>query len=522
MNQNAARRPTNERHRQLNAGSSDLVLHGRQTAFAMLLVSVLVALAVFSGDSERLLRAMAQLEVVKALIENWHDSMGDDQPRELVDMVADEDSHMPSPYLVHRVKLLPLHRQHHNDANRAYISHIECDVVIDMSQRFLIDNRGRPLRIMVYPDGIDGHRLRIWRITGAPVTWEAAPRGPDTLESFTALWNALVAATSEGRISATYPTAGAMTTDNFLLPVPGPPRSYEVSESTPLGAERYRGREVLTVAALKSDFLGRESQLESVVRRWDEQEAVVSSSCLGATASDAEGSPSRLLSASLATQRLVMPADFSFRRFDWPQAWLRRAIAPDSVASAHNVRSRPFASAFRDLAREATGLEGLEVDELRRWLQSRIDAGEQRIAVVGVSFASGLLRLFGVLLIVAVQSYAALHLSEVAKRMARSPAGDPGAFIPWILLYSGSAARVASLGVIGAPLVAAILVVSRLVEDGWVNSIEDATGLSGLCLCGVLVARSAVYATRICREAERHRAASLSDDEEADGVGTPG
>ena len=237
---------------------------------------------------------------------------------------------------------------------------------------------------------------------------------------------------------------------------------------------------------------------------WTEQniEAVTTGSCHWE-----ELSP---IGLSRARDDLVsMPAELSYRRpFNWANAWAERAKSHGHLAQGIGVPGRPFRDAFRDLSREAVSLEHLDIADLRLWLEERVDGGEDRVAFMGLSFATGLLRSFGVLLVVAFQIYAMLHLAEISKRMAQSAPGDPAAFRPWIMLYSGLPARLASLGVISAAPVAASVVMVRLAEDGWFNSIEDGASLLGCGICALLFTATVVYCTRIRADAQRHRDAA--------------
>ena len=195
----------------------------------------------------------------------------------------------------------------------------------------------------------------------------------------------------------------------------------------------------------------------------------------------------------------------SSQEFDWANAWVEQAVLSGRLPRGTSTDSRRFDLAFADLNNEAEGLGSLEFDELRDWLQLRIDTHSQGVAVLGISIPPNLVRLLGVILIVAVQSYAVVHLAEASTRMILSSRGDLGVFIPWVMLYSSTESRLESYGLLASVPISSVILVVRMAEYTPFSSPLVWTSFSGLLISVALFAYSVARVKKLRGRAIIHR-----------------
>ena len=212
---------------------------------------------------------------------------------------------------------------------------------------------------------------------------------------------------------------------------------------------------------------------------------------------------------------VVFPVKLQKNRFDWTEAWIKRAISKGYVSRGllPKIRSKlrlPFAEAFSDLHNEAKGLESLELDALHGWLRERLDRQGQNIEIAGIGMPRHLLRSVGLFLILIVQGYAARHVSEAASRMETSADGDPGAFQAWIMLYDGPLSRFAVLCIVGAPTAIAATILFYLESGGLPTANSFVSGLA--CLASLLLATYSIQNALRLRAAARRHQKSLAPD----------
>ena len=474
--------------------TSDLVVHARQVLFALLLTSTLIVVGVFSEDSARLTRAHDQAVVADGLARHWNGGVSDGTLRNLSRVVAGPITPSNGP-AVYDVTLVPLAETRGPALARENRSNSvrRCILSVDLSNYFFTAGANPPEQLIL--NGVSIHRSETSGVIDdhpyPGITSRAVDLpAPVDLRSFGKVWDRLVGIRGAERIRALYPAHGfARGGDDYGRTI------YRVAESTPIEtATPPRDNDIgvnPTTLLFASSFQGHEN---AIVERWSQRGVF--------RLAAAECSP-------FGSRRgiVVMPVELSFEKFYWTTAWIERATAANHLAPATYVAPRPFAEAFRDLKSEATGLESLDIDSLRRWLERRTNEERESVAVMGVSFTSNHLRLFGVLLIVVFQGYATLHLAAVAVRIGQGPKEDPGAFKPWVLLYADGAARIAGAGLVAFPTLAATGVVVSLGLDGQLSSFVGAVGTCGAAGSACLTRWGLLLARDIRDKAQRHRLA---------------
>ena len=477
--------------------SSDLVLHARQVLFALLLTSTLIVVGVFSEDSAGLTRAHNQAVVVDGLARHWNGGVSEGTVRNLARVIAGPITprNVPGRY---ELTLEPLGGAagHAPTPEHGTDALVRCTVSVDLSNYFFVADANPPEQLT-----LNGTSTRRSELSGVIddhpypgiTSVDEDLAAPEDLGSFELVWDRLVSVRGGARIQAVYPAEGfARGGDGY-----GRRTIYSIAESKPIVTAWRSGVGDIgvnpTTLLFATSFEGHEN---AVVESWRERSVfrLAAGECRGAEVNSRNAV-------------VVMPAEWSFEEFDWTDAWIERAIAANHLAPTTYVESRPFGEAFRDLKREAMGLESLDVDRLRRWLERRTNEERESVAVMGVSFSSSHLRLFGVLLIVLFQGFATLHLAAAAVRIAQGPKEDPGAFKPWILLYSGAAARTAGGVLVAAPTLAALGVVVSFASDGQLWSRVGAIAMCGVAVSGELTRRGLLVAGDIRKKAQTHRAA---------------
>lgn len=471
--------------------TSELVMHARKTVFAMLLTSAVVVFGIFSEDPMRLTRAYDQVRVVDGLVKHWG-TVSSGTVRSLARLLAGPAT-PPTLRGTYKVTLVPL------DADQGATSALggdsvdalQCTLRLDVSNYlFVTDNNYEPVHLSLRGTSVVRSELSGGVERDAYPSIDGSDLGlsaPEDLSGFVGVWDWLAATPRAARVVAVAPE------DGFAHARQEGSRGaiYSVAAGAPpidRNGIGVRATAVLSLADL-------EGYQNAVLNRWRAERMVhlIAGECR----------PEGIRSEAV----IIMPATLYSEQFDWTRAWIQQAIASGHLGPTAHVESQPFESAFRDLQREASGLESLDIGRLRLWLENRTNEERQSIVVLGIAFTSNHLRVFGVLFIVVLQAYATLHLAAVRERIAQGPGQDPGAFKPWVLLYEDAPARIGAYGMVAAPTLAASAIVARLWWDGQVMSAVGTIAVAGTAVSVCLTCRGVWLAGETCRKAQTHRAA---------------
>ena len=526
-----ARKPKEVPQRALIDDCSSVVLHARQTTFVMLIISALVAVGILAEDVARLNRAVDDAEIVKGSMNLWRTETRDkDGPVSVPHILAGPAPEASDAAGTFRLGLAPS-----GDSKGDAV--IACRVDLDLSQRFFVPEKGPVRKILVRPSDKfeSGSEINVERrnISGESLWTEwSLKQPPHNLKSYSRFWDMLVSSGGSARIDTadierdlaqgisafdqgiTIETAPTSATMAGYWVVHGNP-NFKVAHVKMLSGDSQFGKKETAIAPVGTymrlaDWTDDAQPLDIYVLRatdwnerieeWksDEFDTAALSLCRGNSGAESILYP------------VVFPVKLRMERFDWTAAWLDRAI--DQGHLSKEVRPKlssklrlPFAQAFADLHREAEGLESIELDALHDWLRGRLDREGKNIEVAGIGMPRSLLRSLGLFLILVLQGYAALHLSEAAFRMKSSAEGDPGAFQAWIVLYDGLPALCAALGIVLAPTAAALTVMWVLHEGGGFWTPYVLASGAALVVSLMLATYSARNVVRLRTEAQRHR-----------------
>ena len=525
-----ARELKDVQQRPLMDDSSSLVLHARQTTLVMLILSALVVVGILVEDVSRLQRAVDDAESIRGLMNLWRSETHDTgDPVSVAHILAGPALEASDAKGRFRLGLAP-----NGDSMGDTV--ISCRVDLDLGQRFFVPEKGQVQKIVVRPSDKfeSGGEINVeWRRISGEAMWTEwlLKQPPYNLRSYSRFWDMLVLSGGSARIDTaevernlargvsafdqgirieTAPTSPAK--EGYWV-ISGNP-NFKVVDLKVLSDESQRGEKETAIAPVGTYIRpmdwSEDSQPLSIdvfrvtdwnerIEEWknDEVDTAAVGLCRGIGDSETRLYP------------VVFPVKLQKQRFDWTKAWVDRAIAQGYLSkelrpTMRNKSRLPFAQAFANLHREAEGLESLELDALHGWLQGRLDRQGQRIEVAGIGIPRPLLRSLGLILILVVQVYAALHLSEAASRMKSSAAGDPGAFQAWFALYDGLLSLCAALGIVVAPTGAALFVMWVLHEGGFWTPYALVSG-TGLIISLMLAGYSVRNVLRLRIEARRHR-----------------
>lgn len=97
-----------------------------------------------------------------------------------------------------------------------------------------------------------------------------------------------------------------------------------------------------------------------------------------------------------------------------------------------------FKSTFTELAEFSEDLKSVGLATVERILRAQQSRASDAFEAFGIKMSAEIVTRFGILLVVAVQLYFAMHLSELSVRLKSS---DPGWDVPWIGVYENGLAR---------------------------------------------------------------------------------
>ena len=154
--------------------------------------------------------------------------------------------------------------------------------------------------------------------------------------------------------------------------------------------------------------------------------------------------------------RVAVRARVKFTSSDWSTLLFERA----SDLQEQLGRVPSFNEAYPNLNRWYVGHEGKNYGALHKVLTKEMPPDVKTVSFFEVTVPFELLHDSGIVLILLCQIYATLHLIEVRRRMEHCALGDPGAFVPWILLYSQEWARTISLLLLAVPAFVIVWILS--------------------------------------------------------------
>ena len=502
--------------------SSDLVVHTRQSLFVMLLVSALVTVGVTFQDTDRLRRALAEMDIVIALMKHWRTEASYPGIYPLTQIIAGPENSKPVAKMAINLYLVPL-----GNPEPPYNGKVRCKVVLDLNQYYFVTADRIPLYIAVHTEKDNADRLMISSFGDVSTNWNLVQRAPTDISGFAELWNTLVASEFALSIASVDPAAGTMShykkpqaiSTDFKFDDRVHYKVFEFLESEHVEDESHFRQPIETgILTLRNYVYGQayeanpqeeavwENEIHGeILDNWKQHDVEALTAGFCETQLDNEES---------IYSRVLMPVTLNYHRsFDWVGAWFSQAKLTNNLNLDVIADSRPFDKAFAVLNQETAGLRRLPLRDLKNWLQLRYDRERENINILGITIPPSLLRLAGVILIVIVQVYVTLHLAEVTARISRSEAGDPGAFKPWILLYSGVVSKITTGCVISTPSLAALVVVSRLSTDELKTSLLGLTSFFGLIVSVCLSIFALKCARQLRRSAQIHLQANVPPTE---------
>ena len=509
--------------------TKELVLHARQAMFGMLLVCAVVVVGVLFQDTQRVQRAIDDLEIVSSLAE--HFSEASKSPTSLLNPTT-KDSRLTTILLGERgaspegVSAFDMHFNAKVVQRRIRGESIEyppdivdvvdkttCRLYIEGSRRFIASDQREPLVLRaetarhlqkgtIWKSGA-GRAANPWPISNAPT---------DVLVDFQSFWDMLHDHSTMAHVTKISPS---LATYQNTFPVETP-QSYQhdlvvfysaSSEPQPVTVETSE------IPLNFSTSIAQENEAKDtggvsygsivhplVARRWSDLG-------VGAALSGECPVPPELGEFVTRNSVTLVPATIEYEDHDWQKSWLRRAAELGNISEniADSISSGTFAESFPDLERETGGLSSLTLTEMKEWLNERLNSEGSAVSVIGVSLSPALLRLVGAALIVATQWYAAVHLSEAQRRMARTSHGDPGASQPWAILYESVPGGTTALITLLAPVAATMLIVYRITEQGGKLNLEGVLAMTA-CAVSVMIAFFALFVfVELRRRAAWHR-----------------
>lgn len=392
-------------------------------------------------------------------------------------------------------------------------SSFDCWVFLDLNQYFIVSDSVTPQFVIVRGPGSDQPNLMVTSLDGVMRPWDVVSNTSFNLSNFIRLWDTLASANLASRIASIDSDAGAMIVGTPMYYSSAAFRQdYEVTKSSRVEVDPKISPPTFTGIVQREDYIKsrtRDSSMRSIswqvqysddiLAKWQGKglHTLVAAHCIGKVNGEA------------VKNLVTMPAALHYDRFDWPGAWIQRAIETGFLSQDRAPSSQSFGIAFPDLYRESKGIESLSFDEIQGQLTNRLRVGneDQSVSLLGVSFPIDILRTVGVAIILLLQLYATLHLAETVRRMSGSTLGDPGAFKPWVMLYGGSIALVVSVGIVVAPSLATIVITLHHIRGEIPKTFGGAIGVIGMILSCVVAVFGLCKVHKLRREARRHRQA---------------
>ena len=197
--------------------------------------------------------------------------------------------------------------------------------------------------------------------------------------------------------------------------------------------------------------------------------------------------PDEDVSTSTTPLRVAVRARLEYMETEWKKKLWEQTRAEGSL-----VNDEPsFQEKYPDLSRHVVGREHFRIAALHDALEAEIPSDVDRVSVFDVTVPLDLLRDLGIVIIVLCQIYSTLHMIEVRVRLQRNNAADPGAFVPWILLYGQSYARITSLAMLAVPS----MVVGRVLYVSVLPTIETRPSGDVSILSWLLLATLSLFLT---------------------------
>ena len=439
--------------------SSEIVTHARKATFVLTIVCILAVVASYIRDTDRLERAVNELDFSLELIGHIHKNSPNGGPYPLDQVIMgslESDSASVSQYK------LTLNSDRTSKDNGGSES---CELILNQTRQFFatMDGYVNGATVRISPDGHRKILTTNFAANSAP--WSPIDEIPRDIVGFKRLWNALASSNQSARIASIQPQNGLLflISDEFgsrrmvireIDLSTGPfPKAGNLQHLGNTGAVSKEG-----IGDRLSDFAPRillsDKRDVNLLRRYrdswenDKVEALATGFCLF----DAD------TTAAENGAVVIVPARLEYESFDWNGEWF------SAIGKKVDFELGTFDVAFPNLDQEMRDFERLSNDEVRRLLVERIDLVGQatgNVSFFGIAVQAKRVLALSIAIIVIFQLYATRHLAEATRRMRASELGDPGAYVPWILLYSHPVDVVGSIVIASFPSVSAAIVLFR-------------------------------------------------------------
>ena len=465
--------------------NSQIVSHARRASFILIIVCIVAVVASYIRDTDRLERALIELDLLLTLIDHIDKNSPNEGPYPL-DQVITGSLHSDSGSVSHYKLTLSSKFTPPN----SLVAH-RCEITFNHTRRFfaLRDGRVNDVTVRIPPGG--ARKLLATPFADNFTPWSPIEEFPRDISAFKSFWNALASSSQSARVASIQPENGLV----FLISDIFGQRQIDLLEieksdtrESIAGELRHWGNagavskegiddrlfnfapDIMFLNAQRVDLLQRyrESWRENNV------EALATEFCFfNADTVDTEN-----------VAFVIAPAELEYQSFDWNGEWF------SAIGKKLDVELGSFDVAFANLDQEMRGFESLSNEGVRRLLVERTDLVGQaagNVSVFGMAIQKDSLLKLSVAIIVILQLFATRHLVEATKRMRTSELGDSGAFVPWTLLYSHPIDVVGSIVISAFPLVSATIILFRTTENLFpCSSPFDCFNVSGVIISAAL------------------------------------
>ena len=489
--------------------SSSVVLHARHATFVMLITSIVVGVGILTDNIEQLGHAIKQSDDIRSLMTSFKD---------------EKTSHLTNKISNHSSNIEMYNIQFSSESG----AQKKCTLHFDRQRRFFLSQSGIPWDALVKKNVLfeSGYQitleapefLRNYLISVNKIP-DSIPHG---IRDFSIFWNMLV---SNNRNATMDVGENATAAINRGMLIYGSSVLSSDFTTTLASSETDGGEINERIFVLPSTDFHYLSLDWSIMERsrWSN----ISSD------DESERAPLHLKSAfkeinnmvwklltlnliftddyiavvpcyeddSINGQQLLVAFPVSMKleeNFNWIDTWIERTGMVDIEQGEYSFREM-----FPELYLETQNWGNFDLKELSEQLHTQLETGGSRVDFWGVSISGQQLRTFGLLLILLVQAYAYRHLYEAAERIRKSTRGDPGAFQPWIFIYSGFWSCWASHSMVIAPAMAGLGILSTIREPG--SGFVVVLSVLGWIVCLTLSIFSIGSIVRLRNAAQRHR-----------------
>lgn len=515
--------------------NTSVVVHARKSTFVMLIVSAIILATTFFQAPKDLIAAIEELKSINAMLPHVQDtfSRATAEPVPLPEVLLNEDQLLQSKLVAYRITvenppLPPVYRP----LLPSYEEGIQgtCTFAIEKQVPYFVTTDDRVENLVVRSTA-NGPRLFVAPLDDNSSPSNLFPLSPVSVADFKDLWNELTLSTVRAYVESVDESSGAFLFPNTgsgptnLLPVS---KSVELVTNLPSSWKETVAEShgefvpavptgLVMLGELREEhFLNSPFIVQAMLLAWSHSSYLM-------------GEPSRTLNRKRDrnflvlmgrcypdgdTQKLTRPLRVAVRaqiRY-MDTNWTENLFVRTGNLKEQFGRAPQFTEAFPNLSRRLVRHERHTFDEVKDVLQADMPPEVSEISFFDVTVPFDFLYDLGIVVVLLCQIYATLHLVEVKARVARSDLGDPGAFVPWIILYRQRWAQVISVSLLGVPFLVVFRVLYISVFPTLADRSSNDPNVLFQLLCVVVVLLLTVISWQsweaLSRQADAHRAAT--------------